>query len=598
MAETIKEFARTHNCVELGLSQIGQTVTIMGWVSKRRDHGGLIFLDLRDRSGVVQGVLSPGGNDETFGKAETVRNEYVLAIRGKVRQRPEGTENSALATGKIEIEIETLRILNRAKTPPFYIADQIEVDENLRLKYRYLDLRRPEMQSALILRHKVFKIIRDFLDEKGFLDIETPILTKSTPEGARDYLVPSRVYPGEFFALPQSPQIYKQLLMVAGIEKYFQIARCFRDEDLRADRQPEFTQLDIEMSFVNREDILTLVEEMFYYIFKNSLGVELKKPFPRLTYQEAMEKYGSDKPDLRFDLELKDITDLVQGCGFKVFASTAAAGGQIKGLRVQETAHYSRKELDDLTKFVSIFGAKGLAWISLGEDGIKSPIAKFFKKKELEQIFARMEAKTGDLLLFVADKPEVVAQSLGNLRVELGKRLNLIDQKEFNLSWVIDFPLLEYNPDEKRYVAVHHPFTSAMEEDLSLLDSEPLKSRAQAYDLILNGVEVGGGSIRIHERKNQEKLFSLLGFSLEEAKNKFGFLLEAFEYGTPPHGGIAFGLDRLLMLMAGKETIRDVMAFPKTQSASDPMMLAPSPVADAQLQELSLKIDKKPKEKS
>lgn len=597
MAETMSGFTKTHRCGELGLTELGQTVTLMGWVSKRRDHGGLIFLDLRDRSGVVQGVLSPEKYQEAFTKGETVRNEYVLAIRGQVRQRPEGTENPALPTGEIEIEIEFLKILNKAKTPPFYIADQIDVDENLRLKYRYLDLRRPEMQSALILRHKVIKTIRNFLDEKGFLDIETPILTKSTPEGARDYLVPSRVHPGEFFALPQSPQIYKQLLMVAGIERYFQIARCFRDEDLRADRQPEFTQLDMEMSFVNREEVLNLVEELFCYIFKNALGVELAKPFPRLTYQEAMERYGSDKPDLRFGLELKDITDLVQDCNFKVFSTVAATGGQVKGICIPQSAHYSRKELDDLTEFVSIYGAKGLAWISLGEDGLKSPIAKFFEETELEQIFDCMEAKTGDLLLFVADKPEVVAQSLGSLRVEFGKRLNLIDPKEFNLSWVIDFPLLEYNPDEKRYVAVHHPFTSVMEEDLPLLDSEPLKARAQAYDLVLNGVEVGGGSIRIHDRKNQEQLFTLLGFSQEEARNKFGFLLDAFEYGTPPHGGIAFGLDRLLMLMAGKETIRDVMAFPKTQSAADPMMSAPSPVAKSQLQELKLKIDQKAENK-
>ena len=597
MTEMIREFTRTHNCGDLDLAQLGETITIMGWVSKRRDHGGLIFLDLRDRSGVVQGVLSPEQDETTFKIGETIRNEYVLAMQGKVCQRPAGTENPSLKTGQIEIKVEALLILNRAKTPPFYIADQIDVDENLRLKYRYLDLRRPEMQGALALRHKAIKSIRDFLDKRGFLDIETPILSKSTPEGARDYLVPSRVHPGEFFALPQSPQIYKQLLMVAGIEKYFQIARCFRDEDLRADRQPEFTQLDMEMSFVNQEDILNLVEEMFSDTFKNTLGIELKSPFPRLTYQEAMNKYGSDKPDLRFDLELGDITDLVFECDFKVFTSAIKMGGQVKGIKIPGCAHYSRKEMDDLIKLVAIYGAKGLAWIALTDDGAKSPIGKFFKETELEQIIKRMEGKAGDLLLFVADQPSIVAQSLGNLRIEFGKRLGLINPKEFNLAWVIEFPLLEYSPEEKRYVAVHHPFTSPMREDLSLLDSGPLKARAQAYDLILNGVEVGGGSIRIHERENQEKLFSLLGFSLEEAKNKFGFLLDAFEYGTPPHGGIAFGLDRLLMLMAAKETIRDVMAFPKTQSASDPMMLAPSTVSQDQLQELKLRLDQGDKEK-
>ncbi|MFA5536207.1 MAG: aspartate--tRNA ligase, partial [Bacillota bacterium] len=596
MAEKTKEFIRTHNCGELGLDQVGQIVTIMGWVSKRRDHGGLIFLDLRDRSGVVQGVLSPEQNEAVFKMGEAIRSEYVLALQGRVRHRPAGTENIALQTRPIEVEVEALTIFNKAKTPPFYIADQIEVDENLRLKYRYLDLRRPEMQSALILRHKVVKNIRDFLDKKGFLDIETPILTKSTPEGARDYLVPSRVHPGEFFALPQSPQIYKQLLMVAGIEKYFQVARCFRDEDLRADRQPEFTQLDMEISFANQGKIMDLVEEMFFYVFKNTLGVELKSPFPRLTYQEAMDKYGSDKPDLRFGLELRDITDLVVDCDFKVFAAVAKKGGQVKGIKIPGCATYSRKEIDDLTKLVAVYGAKGLAWVALTDDGIKSPIAKFFKETELEQIVGRLEGKTKDLLLFVADQPAIVAQSLGNLRVEFGKRLGLINPDEFNLAWVVEFPLLEYSQEEKRYVAVHHPFTSPLKEDVPLLDLEPLKARAQAYDLILNGVEVGGGSIRIHERKNQEKLFSLLGFSQEEAKSKFGFLLDAFEYGTPPHGGIAFGLDRLLMLMAAKDTIRDVMAFPKTQSASDPMMLAPSAVSKEQLQELKLRPDQGLKE--
>ncbi|NLC77019.1 MAG: aspartate--tRNA ligase [Clostridia bacterium] len=591
MTTSIQGLRRTHGCGELRPVHLGETVTLMGWVSKRRDHGGLIFVDLRDRSGKVQIVFSPEINHDAFRLAESVRSEYVLAVVGQVRQRPEGTENTALPTGEVEVEVQSLRVLNPAKTPPFYIAENVDADENIRLRYRYLDLRRPDMQEALILRHRVTKAIRDFLDERGFLEIETPILTKSTPEGARDYLVPSRVHPGEFFALPQSPQLFKQLLMVAGFEKYFQIARCFRDEDLRADRQPEFTQLDMEMSFVTREDIMDLVENMFCHIFEKVMGIRLPRPFPRITYTEAMDKYGSDKPDLRFGLELTDITDLVKDSGFKVFAGVCAAGGMVKGLRVPGCAHYSRKELDDLTKFAAVYGAKGLAWMALTQEGLKSPISKFFKDEELESITRRLEATTGDLLLFVADQPEVVAQALGALRVEFGKRLNLIDPREFNFAWVIDFPLLEFDEEEKRYVAIHHPFTAAREEDLPLLASEPLKARAQAYDLILNGVEVGGGSIRIHNRENQEQLFSLLGFTQEEARDKFGFLLDAFEYGTPPHGGIAFGLDRLIMLLAGKDTIRDVMAFPKTQSAADLMTQAPSAVTEKQLKELKLKVE-------
>ncbi|HHW08121.1 MAG TPA: aspartate--tRNA ligase [Clostridia bacterium] len=591
MVASISGFKRTHGCGELGLQHVGEEVTLMGWVSKRRDHGGLIFIDLRDRSGKVQVVFSPEINREAFKLAETVRGEYVLAVTGQVARRPEGTENPTLATGDIEVEATAAEILNQAKTPPFYIAENIDVDENVRLKYRYLDLRRPDMQAAIILRHRITKTMRDFLDKKGFLEIETPMLTKSTPEGARDYLVPSRVHPGEFYALPQSPQLFKQLLMVAGYEKYYQFARCFRDEDLRADRQPEFTQLDMEMSFVTREDVMDLIEEMFCDLFARVLGIELARPFPRLTYQEAMDKYGSDKPDLRFGLELQDITELVKDSGFKVFAGVCAQGGQVKGLRVPGCAGYSRKDLDDLTKFAAGFGAKGLAWIALTAEGLKSPISKFFTEAELESIVNKMQAETGDLLLFVADSPAVVAQSLGALRVEFGKRLNLINSKEYKLAWVVDFPLLEYDAEEKRYVAIHHPFTSPREEDLPLLLSEPLQVRAQAYDLILNGVEVGGGSIRIHKREVQEQLFSLLGFSQEEAWAKFGFLLEAFEYGTPPHGGIAFGLDRLVMLMAGKDTIRDVMAFPKTQSASDLMTGAPSGVSEHQLKELRIKIE-------
>jgi aspartyl-tRNA synthetase len=591
MVETMEGLKRTHLCGSLRKEQINEKVVLMGWVNKRRDHGGLIFIDLRDRSGLVQVVLSPDIAREAFEKAETVRNEYVIAVAGIVRMRPEGTFNFSLPTGEVEVEVTELRILNTAKTTPFYIAENIEVDETVRLQYRYLDLRRPDMQKALAIRHKTCKAIRDFLDEKGFLEIETPMLTKSTPEGARDYLVPSRVHPGKFFALPQSPQIFKQILMVAGFDKYYQIVRCFRDEDLRADRQPEFTQLDMEMSFVEREDVLTLVEEMMAYIFHSTLGVELETPFPRLTYQEALDRFGSDKPDLRFGLELKDITDLVADCQFKVFASVCAQGGRVKGLRVPGCSHYSRKDIDDLTKMAAVYGAKGLAWISLGDEGPKSPILKFFSAGELEALFARLEAGSGDLLLFVADRPEVAEASLGFLREEFGKRLQLIDHDQFSFCWVVDFPLLEYDQEEKRYVAIHHPFTSPVEEDLELLEKDPARVRAKAYDLVLNGVEIGGGSIRIHRREIQEKLFSLLGLSPEEAKEKFGFLLEAFEYGTPPHGGIAFGLDRLVMLLAKKNTIRDVIAFPKTQSAADLMTGAPSFVSDKQLKELHIKTD-------
>ncbi|WP_227765871.1 aspartate--tRNA ligase [Zhaonella formicivorans] len=590
-AETMYGLKRSHRCGELNLKDSDAEVVLMGWVHKRRDHGGLIFVDLRDRSGIVQVVFNPEISAEAFEKAEEVRSEYVLAVRGKVVARPEGTINKNLATGEIEVYAEELRILNRAKTPPFYIAENIDVDETVRLRYRYLDLRRPDMQQAMILRHKTTKAMRDFLDKHGFLEIETPMLTKSTPEGARDYLVPSRVHPGEFFALPQSPQIFKQILMVAGMDRYFQIVRCFRDEDLRADRQPEFTQLDMEMSFVEREDIINLVENMMAFIFRETLSVELTVPFPRLTYQEAMDRFGSDKPDLRFGIELKDVSEIVANSGFKVFSEAVARGGQVKGINAEGCAHYSRKEIDDLTKLAAVYGAKGLAWIALTPEGLKSPIAKFFTETELNAILERLRAKTGDLLLFVADTPQVVADALGHLRLEFAKRLNLINPQEFNFAWVIDFPLLEWDPEEKRYVAIHHPFTAPLEEDLALLDTDPGIARAQAYDLILNGIELGGGSIRIHRRPIQEKMFSLLGLSPEEAVEKFGFMLEAFEYGTPPHGGIAFGLDRMLMLMCGKDTIRDVIAFPKTQSATDLMTQAPSTVANKQLRELHIKLD-------
>ncbi|AKX94476.1 aspartate--tRNA ligase [Neomoorella thermoacetica] len=588
VVEGLAGLHRSHGCGELTAADAGKEVTLMGWVHRRRDHGGLIFIDLRDRSGLVQVVCDPKSGP-AFQKAEEVRNEYVVAVRGLVRRRPEGTVNPKLPTGEIEVVAEEFRLLNRAKTPPFYIDDGIDVDEALRLRYRYLDLRRPEMQRLLYLRYRTTRAIRDFLDARGFWEIETPMLTRSTPEGARDFLVPSRLRPGEFFALPQSPQLFKQILMVAGVERYFQIVRCFRDEDLRADRQPEFTQLDMEMSFVQREDILKLVEELMAYVFRETLGVELALPLPRLTYREAMDRYGSDKPDIRFGMEIVDVSDLVAGCGFKVFAEAVARGGVVRGLCAPGCAGYSRRELDELTRQAAVFGAKGLAWMAVTPEGIRSPIAKFFTSGELEGLVARLAGKPGDLLLFVADTETTAATALGALRLEMGRRLHLYDPEQLAFTWVTEFPLLEYSAEEKRYVAVHHPFTMPMEEDWPLLDSDPLRVRALAYDLVLNGVELGGGSIRIHRRDIQEKMFNLLGFTPEAARDKFGFLLDAFEYGTPPHGGIAFGLDRMLMLMARRDTIRDCIPFPKTQSGTCLMTAAPSGVSPEQLQELHLR---------
>ncbi|HBC91554.1 MAG TPA: aspartate--tRNA ligase [Pelotomaculum sp.] len=584
---------RSHYCGTLREGHAGKQVVLMGWVQRRRDHGGLIFIDLRDRTGLVQVVFSPEIYRDAFEKAESARSEYVLALEGTVRQRPEGTANPNLSTGEIEVLAHRLKILNRAKTPPFYIEDGIEVDENLRLRYRYLDLRRPEMQQALILRHRAAKSVRDFLEENGFLEIETPVLNRSTPEGARDYLVPSRLNPGKFYALPQSPQQFKQMLMVAGFDRYYQIVRCFRDEDLRADRQPEFTQVDIEMSFIDVPEVLELMEELVVKLCRDTISLDVVQPFPRLSYQEAIDRFGSDKPDTRFGLELKDISDIAAGCGFKVFASAVAGGGQVKGINASGCALFSRKEIDDLTAFAAIYKAKGLAYIVVTEDGVKSAIAKFFTESEMKEIVSRMGGKPGDLLLFVADKSKVVADALGALRVHLAEKLGMIPPERYNFVWVYDFPLLDYDEEEGRYVAMHHPFTSPREDDLRLLERSPGQVRAKAYDLVLNGVEVGGGSIRIHRRDIQERMFAAIGIGEQEAMDKFGFLLEAFEYGTPPHGGIAFGFDRLVMLLAGRKSIREVIAFPKTQSASDLMTQAPGYVSPGQLKELSLKTDMK-----
>ncbi len=581
---------RSHNCGVIGKDLAGQQVVLCGWVAKRRDHGGLIFVDLRDRSGIVQVVVDPETAGESFKVAEDIRGEYVVKVAGKVAMRDEATVNANIATGEIEIMAEEIEVLNAAKTPPFYIADGIDTDENLRLKYRYLDLRRPEMQRNIILRHKVTKLMRDYLDTRNFLEIETPMLTKSTPEGARDYLVPSRVNPGKFYALPQSPQIFKQLLMVSGMERYFQIARCFRDEDLRADRQPEFTQLDMEMSFMEMDEILELMEGLIAYIFEGALGKKIATPFQRLTWDEAMDRFGSDKPDLRFGMELINMVDAVKDSDFKVFNQVIENGGVVKAINVKGYANIPRRECDGLVDFVGIYGAKGLAWMQIQEDGsVKSPIAKFFSEVHLANILAAAQAEPGDLIMFVADKPAVVAQALGALRIEMAKRRNLIDPDALAFAWVVDFPMFEYDEEEKRYVAMHHPFTSPRDEDLALLATDPGKVYAKAYDMVLNGTEIGGGSIRIHRRDVQKQIFSAIGLTDEEAQEKFGFMMNAFEYGAPPHGGLAFGLDRLIMIMAQRDSIRDVIAFPKTQSAACVMTQAPNDVDDKQLRELHIR---------
>ncbi|MCG7311756.1 aspartate--tRNA ligase [Priestia flexa] len=584
---------RSYYCGDVTETAIGEKVLLKGWVQKRRDLGGLIFIDLRDRGGLVQVVFNPEVSQEALEIAENVRNEYVLQVEGKVVGRQEGTINPNLKTGKIEIHAERITVLNEAKTPPFALNDQTDVSEDVRLKYRYLDLRRPEMFSTLKMRSDVTKTIRNFLDDNDFLDVETPILTKSTPEGARDYLVPSRVHPGEFYALPQSPQIFKQLLMVSGVERYYQIARCFRDEDLRADRQPEFTQVDIETSFLTQEEIMTLTEEMMSKVMKNVKGLDIQTPFPRISYDEAMSRFGSDKPDTRFAMELVDLSELVKDCGFKVFSAAVESGGQVKAITVKGAAgNYSRKDIDALTDFVKIYGAKGLAWLKVEAEGLKGPISKFFNEEEQAQFMSTLQVEEGDLLLFVADKKSVVADALGALRLKLAKELGLIDESLFNFLWVTDWPLLEHDEEEGRYYAAHHPFTMPVREDLPQLETNPGAVRAQAYDLVLNGYELGGGSLRIYERDIQEQMFKTLGFTLEEAHEQFGFLLEAFEYGTPPHGGIALGLDRLVMLLAGRTNLRDTIAFPKTASASCLLTNAPGEVSEAQLEELNLDIRK------
>ncbi len=589
MSQFITKEKRTHYCGQVGLSDEGREVVLFGWAQRRRDHGGVIFVDLRDREGVVQIVFNPEAGESVHGEAHKIRNEYVLAVKGKVRRRPAGMENPNLATGQVEVVISELEILNESKTPPFSF-DEEDISENVRLKYRYLDLRRPAIQKNLILRSKLAIATRQYFNDNGFIEVETPFLGKSTPEGARDYLVPSRISKGAFYALPQSPQIFKQLLMVSGFDRYFQIAKCFRDEDLRADRQPEFTQIDVEMSFITEEDIMQMMEGLMKAIFKACLDKDLVLPFPRLKYADAISRYGKDNPDIRFGMEIVDLTPIVKDSGFKLFAEVAATGGVVKAIKADAAATLSRKDLDGLSDFVAIYGAKGLAWAKVNAADWTSPIFKFLKPEEAAAIARALNAREGDVLFFVADAPKVVHDALGNLRLNLGKKLNLIDPGALGFTWITEFPLMEYSETEKRYVSTHHPFTSPFLEDIPLMTTDPGKVRARAYDLVLNGSEIGGGSIRIHRQDIQARVFSALGLSEEDAKSKFGFLLDALEFGAPPHGGLAFGLDRLTMIMTQAESIRDVIAFPKTQKAACLMSDAPSRVSIEQLMELSLKI--------
>ncbi|HFF7733651.1 TPA: aspartate--tRNA ligase [Staphylococcus aureus] len=583
---------RTTYCGLVTEAFLGQEITLKGWVNNRRDLGGLIFVDLRDREGIVQVVFNPAFSEEALKIAETVRSEYVVEVQGTVTKRDPETVNPKIKTGQVEVQVTNIKVINKSETPPFSINEEnVNVDENIRLKYRYLDLRRQELAQTFKMRHQITRSIRQYLDDEGFFDIETPVLTKSTPEGARDYLVPSRVHDGEFYALPQSPQLFKQLLMISGFDKYYQIVKCFRDEDLRADRQPEFTQVDIEMSFVDQEDVMQMGEEMLKKVVKEVKGVEINGAFPRMTYKEAMRRYGSDKPDTRFEMELIDVSQLGRDMDFKVFKDTVENDGEIKAIVAKGAAEqYTRKDMDALTEFVNIYGAKGLAWVKVVEDGLTGPIGRFFETENVETLLTLTGAEAGDLVMFVADKPNVVAQSLGALRVKLAKELGLIDETKLNFLWVTDWPLLEYDEDAKRYVAAHHPFTSPKEADIAKLGTAPEEAEANAYDIVLNGYELGGGSIRIHDGELQEKMFEVLGFTKEQAQEQFGFLLDAFKYGAPPHGGIALGLDRLVMLLTNRTNLRDIIAFPKTASATCLLTNAPGEVSDKQLEELSLRI--------